>query len=416
MSDDFKPMLRGPQDGSWIKAPLQRQDADSQASQSAADAVYDQRQTLSDAEQGGDVQRDPTQQRDSDHQDSVQEDTELNDSLRMLEQWKNDTPQSIGSETLTERDLDHGLAKLDPLTVHPRLSSRVLCVVFAFLMLALSAGLWWLAVRTMDGQSYEDIVFSQLRKSLPAWFDPILSMFTSSQTVIAISLGLGAIALVVMIVRKRWWLIGQSVVLAALCFAARFLKYVLPRPVIIKTESFVENSAPSGHTLLAGAASVTLLLAVPRAWRALAAVITGTYTMCIAISLIAGRWHRPVDVIMSILIVGAVALLVLACTRASGMDDPGKRVSSASVQIVSSVLLSAGILGCAYGAYIIWQVEPGLSLSARWANSGIMTSTVVLICAVTSMVFGLVLAMRQLTASPLTKLGLVGAPPAPPRR
>ena len=32
------------------------------------------------------------------------------------------------------------------------------------------------------------------------------------------------------------------------------------------------------------------------------------------------------------------------------------------------------------------------------------------------LVFGLVLTMRQLTASPLTQLGLVGAPPAPPKR
>lgn len=39
-----------------------------------------------------------------------------------------------------------------------------------------------------------------------------------------------------------------------------------------------------------------------------------------------------------------------------------------------------------------------------------------LTASVASLVFGLVLTMRQLTASPLTQLGLVGAPPAPPKR
>lgn len=98
------------------------------------------------------------------------------------------------------------------------------------------------------------------------------------------------------------------------------------------------------------------------------------------------------------------------------MDQPGKRASSPAVQIVGSALLTIGVLGTLYGAYIVWQVEPGLALSAEWTYSGACFSSAVLIASVGALVFGLVLAMRQLTASPLTKLGLVGAPPAPPKR
>ena len=98
------------------------------------------------------------------------------------------------------------------------------------------------------------------------------------------------------------------------------------------------------------------------------------------------------------------------------MDEPGSRASSPSVQIVGSVLLTFGVLGTLYGAYIIWQIQPGLAMSAEWANSGAHLSTVILTASVASLVFGLVLTMRQLTASPLTKLGLIGAPPAPPKR
>ena len=85
-------------------------------------------------------------------------------------------------------------------------------------------------------------------------------------------------------------------------------------------------------------------------------------------------------------------------------------------QIVGSVLLTFGVLGTLYGAYIIWQIQPGLAMSAEWTNSGAHLSTVILTASVASLVFGLVLTMRQLTASPLTQLGLVGAPPAPPKR
>ena len=104
---------------------------------------------------------------------------------------------------------------------------------------------------------------------------------------------------------------------------------------------------------------------------------------------------------------------MLAVSFANGMDEPGKRTSSPSVQIVGSVMLTFGTLGTLYGAYIIWQIQPGLDLSA---NAGACASTAILTASVCALVFGLVLVMRQLTASPLTKLGLVGAPPAPPKQ
>ncbi len=88
------------------------------------------------------------------------------------------------------------------------------------------------------------------------------------------------------------------------------------------------------------------------------------------------------------------------------MDEPA-RVSSASVQIVGSVMLTIGVLGILYGAYIIWQIQPGLAMSAEWTNAGAYVSTALLTAAVSALVLGITLAMRQLTASPLTKLGLV---------
>ena len=65
--------------------------------------------------------------------------------------------------------IERGLARRDPLTVCPRVSSRVLCAVFGVLMIAISFGAWWIAVRTEDGQSYEDMVFSGFHDSLPSW-------------------------------------------------------------------------------------------------------------------------------------------------------------------------------------------------------------------------------------------------------
>ena len=326
-------------------------------------------------------------------------------------------PSDPIEQVLSPREVSEGLAKADPLTRHPRVSSIMLSVVFGLLLLAAAVGVWWLGVRTMEGQSYEDMVWSKFDAALPGWLEPVVHVFTISTVVIATSAIMSIIALAVLIVRKRWLLIAQLAVFGGICFAAaELLKPLLPRPYLINLESNPNNSAPSGHVILAAAAGMILLCAVPRVCRALVAVIGWLYAVLVGLSVIAGQWHRPTDVIMALLIVGGVAMITLAATFANGMDEPGSRASSPSVQIVGSVLLTFGVLGTLYGAYIIWQIQPGLAMSAEWTNSGAHLSTVILTASVASLVFGLVLTMRQLTASPLTKLGLVGAPPAPPKR
>lgn len=326
---------------------------------------------------------------------------------------------SLGLDDLDPLDsgeVDRGLAKLDPLAVRPRISSRVLCAVFGLLLIAAGFGIWWVCVFTEDGQSYDELVWKNLSTNVPDAVGSLMSLVAQSWLVIAISCLLAVIGVVSALVRRRWWLVGQIVVFAAVCLAVTRIKGVLPRPFIINTDSPAANSAPSGHTMLAAACAVILLLAVPRAARALAGIIGVIWSWTVGVSVIYGQWHRPSDVAMSILLVAGLALIVLVFTRTSGMDGPGSRVSSVSVQIVGSVLIAGGLLLLAYSAYVIWQVVPGLNISASWAVSGSIVSAIVGVAGVAALTFGLLLALRHITAAPLSRLGLIGAPPAPPKR
>lgn len=326
---------------------------------------------------------------------------------------------SLGLDDLDPLDsgeIDRGLAKLDPLAVRPRISSRVLCAVFGLLLIAAGFGIWWVCVFTEDGQSYDELVWKNLSTNVPGAVGGLMSLVAQSWLVIAISCLLAVIGVVSALVRRRWWLVGQIVVFAAVCLAVTRIKGVLPRPFIINTDSPAANSAPSGHTMLAAACAVILLLAVPRAARALAGIIGVIWSWTVGVSVIYGQWHRPSDVAMSILLVAGLALIVLVFTRTSGMDEPGSRVSSVSVQIVGSVLITGGLLLLAYSAYVIWQVVPGLNISASWAVSGSIVSAIVGVAGVAALTFGLLLALRHITAAPLSRLGLIGAPPAPPKR
>ena len=304
---------------------------------------------------------------------------------------------------------------VDPLNVRPRTSSRVLCVVFGVLLLALSGVAWWLGVCTESGQSYDDMVESTFSTIVPGWVASVLGVGTHPM-VLVVSLIIVAVAVAVAVARRRWWLLGQMAVFAALCFCASLLKYVLPRPFIIKTViDNAHNSAPSGHTILAVMAAAMLVAAVPRAWRWGASLVAMAWGLFVGLSVVCGKWHRPSDVVMSMLIVGGLALLMLACTRTSGMDALGTRRSSVGVQIISAVAITAGLFAAVFAGYVIWQVIPGLSISAAWAKTDAVHSSILLIAGIDAIVLGLLLATRQLTASPLSKIGLVGEPPAPPR-
>lgn len=327
-----------------------------------------------------------------------------------------DTEAGQEGATPAVEDLSAQLAQSDPLMIRPHRSSRVLCAVIGVVLLLASAITWWVGVRTVTGQEYDDLVWTHFHDAVPSWLTPALSLFTNTYAVPAVAVVMAVIVIVVSVLRKRWWLLGQLFVFMVVCAVIpRLLKGALPRPVLINSLASQSNSAPSGHTLLACAAGVILVCAVPRAWRAVAAVVAVGISFLVALSVVDGQWHRPTDTIMALLIAGGLAFIMLAFTRRSGMDAPGTRMSSASVQIVSSVMITAGVLACAYGAYVAWQIQPGLEFSAQWARSGAHISFMVMQLGLTALIFGLLLAMRHITASPLSKIGLVGAPPAPPQ-
>ncbi|MDK6210368.1 hypothetical protein QP128_25055, partial [Klebsiella aerogenes] len=63
---------------------------------------------------------------------------------------------------------------------------------------------------------------------------------------------------------------------------------------------------------------------------------------------------------MSVLMVGAIACAAMAFTRGSAMDLPGRRRSSISVQIVGTAMITMGIIGIVYFAYMFYQILPGV--------------------------------------------------------
>lgn len=322
------------------------------------------------------------------------------------------TNQLSSKDSLSDAD---DIDQLGQLIKRPRISTILWCVAIAIVFLASAAFIWFISVQTVLGQSYEEMVIDGFGShGTPSWLAFCLRPISVSMVVIVTSIIIALVSLIVVCIRKRWWLLGQCAGIIILSAAAEPLKKILPRPMLISIEYLSANSAPSGHTLLITASCALLICAVSRVWRAWAAVAAAFISVLVELSLVAAHWHRVSDVLMSLLIVGAVTLIMLACTRSSGMDMPAYRRSSISVQIVGSSMITIGVLACLYALYLIWQILPGVDIFAQWAASVSYVATYWLIIGVSLLVFGVITVMRHSTASPLSRLGLVGAPPTPP--
>jgi len=135
-----------------------------------------------------------------------------------------------------QNEADSSHIDRDPLTSRPRISALVLCLVTGLACLGLAALVWWAAVWTVPGQTYDDMALTNFRGFLDQapLVKAYLGLFTIPYATVVICVVLGLFALVVVLVRRRWWLLGQVVVYALVVYgAARILKRFLPRPVLI---------------------------------------------------------------------------------------------------------------------------------------------------------------------------------------
>lgn len=165
------------------------------------------------------------------------------------------------------------------------------------------------AGQVADQLAYDGAQFG--RRSVTPFAAGLLDSLPSASVVIGL-IGTVAIALI----RRNWRTVLVAFgVAAAAVLSAQLLKYgVLNRPDL-GVEGYAGNSFPSGHTTLAAASAlVVFLIAGPRL-RPMVTVGGTGFAVLAGVATLANQWHRPSDVIASLLVVafwGCIGGAVLA--------------------------------------------------------------------------------------------------------
>ncbi|MFC8596967.1 phosphatase PAP2 family protein [Isoptericola sp. NPDC057191] len=283
-----------------------------------------------------------------------------------------------------------------------RTAPRVVAGVVALLAVVGVWLVWRFFVGTAAGQRVDELAFlgaTHGQGRLWQVAEPVLDVVSVAFVVAGVG-----VAVLVAVLRKRWVLALQVVVLVAGAnITTQVLKHgILDRPELLDGWTG-PNTLPSGHTTVAASVSVALLLVTPRAWRPVVALLGAAYTGATGVSTLVGQWHRPSDVVAAVLVVLAWGALVCALTPGSSTDElrrEGASYAAPGSYVVAGLLLLASLAGAMVsGATLVGLVRSGdpvpLSPDLTAYAAGALGAL-----AVTAAAFAALLVLRQLTAQP----------------
>ncbi|MGJ3509524.1 phosphatase PAP2 family protein [Enemella sp. A6] len=169
------------------------------------------------------------------------------------------------------------------------------------------------------------------------------------------ALVVGAIAVVVFTLRSRRALpalVGISTFAASLISVQILKRWILDKPDFAIHEAAL-NSFPSGHTALAAAAGLVVVLASPARYRPVTGLLAAVVSALTGASTVINAWHRPSDAIAAILITcgwGLLGGLFLCSTTGRGSNAP--------TRFLALWLTALGVVAMAIAGGLAWLAWP----------------------------------------------------------
>lgn len=188
--------------------------------------------------------------------------------------------------------------------------SQVASVVLSAVLLATMAGVYLIAVRTSSGQARDEQAFQTLRGTGATADVPHVVGLGSVTDIrlwvvsVALIVGLGLLA------RRRLSIVALLALPVVAIVVTQFLRDELLTRPDFSGLSWVANTFPSGHAAAAAGCVAAIVRAAPRKLAPVLAVAGVGWLTLVSQDLMVWGWHRPSDLVGSILLAAALMHLV----------------------------------------------------------------------------------------------------------
>ena len=185
-----------------------------------------------------------------------------------------------------------------------------------------------------------------------ARIENLVDTVLNTVSVVSLVVATAVIGFIALIRRRVAVAFGAMLLIVGANLTTQVLKLLVERPRLgVDVErAAAGNSLPSGHTTVAAAVAVALLLVLPARLRGAGGVVGAVVAAVVGIATLSAGWHRPSDVVAALLVVGVWAsvagLFILVAQRRPGevVYGPPNRVAVAMLALSGLGLLAGAAI------------------------------------------------------------------------
>jgi len=220
---------------------------------------------------------------------------------------------------------------------------------------------WWALVTTRGGQALEALALQG--SQIGSWrLDAQADQLLATVSIPMVAATIAAVALIA-VLRGRWVAgVAAAAAVAGANISTQVLKnFVFSRDDLLGLGAWNGvNTLPSGHTTVAAAALVGLILVAPPMLRSLTTAF-GTLAVCAyGFATMVNHWHRPSDVVAAVMVACGWGYLAVVAIRVSERTGPARdgshRPGATSVILVAFSICALALSAAA--VYLVWDADP----------------------------------------------------------
>ena len=221
--------------------------------------------------------------------------------------------------------------------------------------------IWWAMVSTRTGQRIDSLALEGSR--VGSWrLDEQADQLLGTVSVPMVG-GIIVAVLLIGALRGRW----VAAIAAAVAVAGANVTTQVLKMLVFRRDDLLglgawngTNNLPSGHTTVAAAGLVGLMLVVPPWLRSITTALGVVGVSAYGFATLVNHWHRPSDVAAAVLVAAGWGCLAVAAVRVAERRTPLRDVTHrpGATSVILVMLAICGLALSAAAGFMVWNADP----------------------------------------------------------